>query len=175
MKEKRLSLKDSSSKTQSNCITKALQCIEAICDTICPGEGKLLEDKVRSFIYFQTKDKEKVPLFDETLFILKEVYLNADTWLMPRQILSIIVKDRDYNEVKQLIGNVSHWKFTQAKIHCQDVGCGMPLTVEKKHRNKMNEEQLEYFIDYLVSSDIVKDLPYGTKTIRLSTGQIVGP
>jgi hypothetical protein len=44
----------------------------------------------------------QVPLFDETLFILKEVYLNADTWLMQRQILSIIVKDMDYNEVKQV-------------------------------------------------------------------------
>lgn len=73
----------------------------------------------------------------------------------------------------KLIQNVSHWKFTKAKTHCQDVGCGMPLTVERKHRNKMNEEQLEHFIDYLVSSDIVKDLPYGTKTMKLSTGQIV--
>lgn len=49
----------------------------------------------------------------------------------------------------------------------------MPFTVEKQNRNRIDEDKLEHFIDYMVSSDIVKDLPYGSKSIKLSSGKIV--
>jgi hypothetical protein len=42
VKEKRIPYMESSEKTKSKCVTKALQCIAAICETICPGEGHVL-------------------------------------------------------------------------------------------------------------------------------------
>lgn len=49
----------------------------------------------------------------------------------------------------------------------------MAFTVENKTRNRIDEDKLEPFIDYIVSSDIVKDLPYGSKNMKLSSGEIV--
>ncbi|XP_052097185.1 uncharacterized protein LOC127732151 [Mytilus californianus] len=49
----------------------------------------------------------------------------------------------------------------------------MPVVQEKKSRNRVDNEKLEHFIDYILSSNIVKDLPYGTKTMKLSSGEIV--
>lgn len=52
-----------------------------------------------------------------------------------------------------------------------DVEC--LLLWKKQNRNRIDEDKLEHFIDYMVSSDIVKDLPYGSKSIKLSSGKIV--
>jgi hypothetical protein len=68
---------------------------------------------------------------------------------------------------------VSVWKFKKAKDHTVSIGCGMAFTVENKTRNRIDEDKLEHFIDYIVSSDIVKDLPYGSKHMKLSSGEIV--
>ena len=68
---------------------------------------------------------------------------------------------------------MSVWKFKKAKDHTVSIGCGMAFTVENKTRNRIDEDKLEHFIDYIVSSDIVKDLPYGSKNMKLSSGEIV--
>ena len=68
---------------------------------------------------------------------------------------------------------MSAWKFNKAKHHTNDVGCGMPVALDKKCRNRVDNEKLEHFIDYILSSNIIKDLPYGTKTMKLSSGEVV--
>ena len=40
--------------------------------------------------------------FDKTLLTLKEIYSKAETWTLQRQILSVIVSDRSFSEVKQV-------------------------------------------------------------------------
>ncbi|CAG2239381.1 Cilia- and flagella-associated protein 206 [Mytilus edulis] len=71
-----------------------------------------------------------ITTLDQTSFILKEVYLQAESWTLQRQILSIICKDRTFGEIKELLPNVSAWKFNKAKLHTNDVGCGVSLEVE---------------------------------------------
>ena len=73
----------------------------------------------------------------------------------------------------QLLPDISHWKYYTSKKHASEVGCGLPVQDENKTRKKVDTALLEHFIDYILLSDIVKDLPYGMKTMRLSTGEIV--
>ncbi|VDI67385.1 Hypothetical predicted protein [Mytilus galloprovincialis] len=171
IKEKTTPLSTSCEKTRKKCVSKALECLTAICSTICPGEGEELETMVLQAK--QTLLNEKITTLDQTSFILKEVYLQAESWTLQRQILSIICKDRTFGEIKELLPNVSAWKFNKAKHHTNDVGCGMPVALDKKCRNRVDNEKLEHFIDYILSSNIIKDLPYGTKTMKLSSGEVV--
>jgi hypothetical protein len=50
---------ESSEKTKSKCVTKALQCIAAICET-CLGEGKMLQENVKTLISKEVRETEKV-------------------------------------------------------------------------------------------------------------------
>ena len=60
VKEKRIPYMESSEKTKSKCVTKALQCIAAICETICPGEGQVLQENVKTLISKEVRETEKV-------------------------------------------------------------------------------------------------------------------
>ena len=40
-------------------------------------------------------------------------------------------------------------------------------------REKFDENQLEHFVDLITSGHIVKDLPFGEKTLKLASGEIV--
>ncbi|XP_063435730.1 uncharacterized protein LOC134716650 [Mytilus trossulus] len=142
VKEKTTPLITSCEKTRKKCLSKALECLTAICSTICLGEGEELETKV----------------------------LQAKQTLLNEKITTL---DRTFGEIKELLPNVSAWKFNKAKHHTNDVGCGMPVALDKQCRNRVDNEKLEHFIDYILSSNIIKDLPYGTKTMKLSSGEIV--
>lgn len=58
VKEKRIPYMKSSEKTKSKCVTKVLQCIAAICETICPSEGQVLQENVMTLISKEVRDTE---------------------------------------------------------------------------------------------------------------------
>lgn len=73
----------------------------------------------------------------------------------------------------QLIPDLSSWRYYAAKRHSTSKGCGVPVATEKIPRNKINLEQLEHFLDFITSSDILKDIPFGEKTLKLSSGEVI--
>lgn len=52
-------------------------------------------------------------------------------------------------------------------------GIGAPIIPEKQYRLEYEKSQLEYFIDFITSTNIIKDCPFGEKTLVLSTGKII--
>lgn len=72
-----------------------------------------------------------------------------------------------------MIPDLTKYRFYAAKLHSDEVGCGLPVSKERLTRNKIDIAELEHFIDFIISSDVVKDLPFGMKTMKLSTGEIV--
>ncbi|CAC5395476.1 unnamed protein product [Mytilus coruscus] len=166
IKEKTTPLSTSCEKTRKKCVSKALECLTAICSTICPGEGEELENLVLHAT--QTLLNEKITKLDQTSLILKEVYLQAESWTLQIQILSMICKDRIFGEIKEPGSSIRPRSTIQMML---DVVC--QLYRRKKSRNRVDNEKLEHFIDYILSSNIIKDLPYGTKTMKLSSGEIV--
>ena len=73
----------------------------------------------------------------------------------------------------QIIPELSSWRYFSAKKHKTDIGCGAPVPLEKIPRSKIDNCQLDHFIDFITSSHVVKDLPYGMKTLKLTTGEMV--
>ncbi|CAC5391746.1 unnamed protein product [Mytilus coruscus] len=72
-----------------------------------------------------------------------------------------------------MIPDLTKYRFYAAKQHSDEVGCGLPVSREKLTRNKIDIAELEHFIDFIISSDVVKDLPFGMKTMKLTSGEIV--
>ncbi|XP_076106707.1 uncharacterized protein LOC143075235 [Mytilus galloprovincialis] len=168
VKEKLIPLSSSTDKTKQRCLSKALKCMSAICETICPGEGDLLFKSVIS-----AHKPEKSSTLDQTALILKDIYISAETWSLRRQILSVLSRSYSFNEVREMIPDLTKYRFYAAKLHSDEVGCGIPVSKERLTRNKIDIAELEHFIDFIISSDVVKDLPFGMKTMKLTTGEIV--
>ena len=65
------------------------------------------------------------------------------------------------------------YRFKTAKKHGKETGVGMPVNVGKQSRERYDSNQLEHFIDFLTSGNVVKDLPYGEKTLRMCSGEVI--
>ncbi|XP_062597521.1 uncharacterized protein LOC134258946 [Saccostrea cucullata] len=168
IKECQVYLQHSSNRTKQRYINKAKQCLDLILTTICPGEEEFLRRSVLNDIQLDSVEEENAIL--ETLV---EIYNGANSWAFQRQILSTIVKDKDFSAVKELLPTVTRYKFNQAKEHIQEHGVGEPISKRKVPREKYTHSQLDHFIDFITSGDIIKDQPFGEKTLKMETGEVL--
>ncbi|CAC5425258.1 unnamed protein product [Mytilus coruscus] len=95
VKELQGQISDASRRTQQRYIEKARQCLDVMCNTICPRGGEFLKSAL--LIEDETDQSEKV-----TLEVLVEIYKRADTWDFQRQILSIIADQHSLDDVKKV-------------------------------------------------------------------------
>ena len=57
------------------------------------------------------------------------------------------------------------WRYCDAKKHGKIVdGAGLPVS-DTPSRDKIDSSSLEHLIDVITSSHIIKDLPFGQKTL----------
>ena len=83
-------------------MNKALLCLTAVCDSICPGEG----DHLKTLVYRGVVNMDNLPEIDQTTHILIEVYNTADTWTFQRQVLSILAKKYSFQEMNRVSINI---------------------------------------------------------------------
>ncbi|CAG2256336.1 unnamed protein product [Mytilus edulis] len=154
-------LESASARTIQRYKLKARQCLNSVFETICPGEAPFLEAELYPEL-----------LKDNTMKTLLEIYTKADTWMFRRQVLSILTEQLNYDALRKMIPNITQWRYYEAKRHTDKSGAGQPVQPSKQQREKFDAKCLEHFIDFITSNQIIKDLPFGDKTLRLSTGEI---
>ena len=57
-----------------------------------------------------------------------------------------------------------------ARHHTLLHGRGSPVTVGKTTRVRVSADKLDHFLTFITSSQIIQDLPFGEKTMKLSSG-----
>lgn len=127
IKKCKVHLQNSSVRTQQHNINKAKTYFELMLSTVCPGE----EDFIRSSVLDKASGTSKSEKENATLETLLELYKNAHTWSFQRQILSTIVKDKDFQEVKKLIPGLTRYRFKKAQKHIHHIGVGEPVLSKK--------------------------------------------
>jgi hypothetical protein len=107
------------------------------------------------------------------------------------QAVSAVVSDIAPNDAQQLfeavcssnkmplkwlqhwIPNITKYMFTEAKNHCLIQGRGAPVQNTTTSRLRVSTSQIDHFIDFITSSHIAQDLPFGEKIITLSTKETI--
>ena len=65
----------------------------------------------------------------------------------------------------QFIFSMTIWRYYEAKTHGKMLdGVGLPVS-DTPSRDKIDSSSLEHLIDVITSSHIIKDLPFGQKTL----------
>ncbi|XP_061173481.1 uncharacterized protein LOC133182650 [Saccostrea echinata] len=124
-------------------------------------------------MYVSTLEEKLQSHTENTALWLAEIYTSTETWTFRRQILSILAQDYNFDVISQLIPGLTSWRYYAAKKHSNEQGCGVPVLTNKIQRNKVNMEQLEYFLDFITSSNILKDITFGEKNLKLSNGEVI--
>ena len=113
---------------------------------------------------------------DETMMSAHtECYRAADSWETRQQVLSIMADKLTLNQLQHWISDLSQYRhgFTEARRHCLVYGRGAPVLTVPTPRMRVSTAQIDHFIAFITSPHIIQDLPFGERTIMLSTREII--
>ena len=109
---------------------------------------------------------ESVGPGSDLLLAVVESYKQADTSEIRRQLLSLVAGKVTYAALAAHIPRLTRYQFTAARRYMFEVGAGLPVRpVAKQTRGKVNSAKLDQFLDFITSSNIVQNLPFGRKTL----------
>ena len=166
-------------RTKRYYIRKAGQGVTAIVHDIAPKDvaplfqGICSSSAIRYILSSDDKSADEAPV-DETLMeALAECYIAASCWETRRQILSIMADKVPFKQLQQWIPDLTKHRFTEAKRHCLVHGRGAPIQSDATPRTRVSTAQIDHFIAFITSSHVVQDLPFGERTITLSTRETI--
>ena len=154
---------EASERTKRLYTRKAQQTVYACLDEIATGEAEtLLSSLVKSKLEENTIDSALMEC-------LAECYNNAEHWSSRRQILSIMADKVNFKDLLTWIPNLSRYRFNIAKHHLLLHGRGSKVPSIQGTRMYISPEKLDHFLSFITSTHIMQDLPFGEKTLKLSS------
>ena len=169
---------DISSTQQRYYQRKAKETILAALSVISPGQEEDLWDALRKDSSLSTSGQKMTSRksFDPCSAIidsLVKAYYQANSWQTKRQILSIFANDFSRSELMILIPSLSKWRLDQARQHASDVGKGQLVHEEPVFRTRISSAQVQHFVDFISRPELVHDVAFGTKTLKLDSGDSI--
>lgn len=70
-----------------------------------------------------------------------------------------------------MIPGLSKWRIDQARQHATEAGKGQPLPEIPSFRTRIEHEKVDHFIEYISRPEFVQDVAFGTKTLKLDSGE----
>ena len=121
-------------------------------------------------------DRYKEPKTESSLLTaLIGSYKQATHSSTRKNILSVIADKLTFNDLQKLIPDLSRSRFTAAHRHGVQYGAEALTTQigEKKTilRQRIDRAQVEHFIESITSQNVIPDLPFGTRKLRLTSGE----
>ena len=165
---------DASERTSRRHVRKARQAITAALDEIAPNQlHHLWKAIVSKPLEPQNSSEEDDDVDNVLMEALSECYANANRWDTKRQILSMMADKVSYRTLLKWIPNLSRNRFTVARKHILAHGRGVPAVLQRRTRMAVPQEKLDHFLDFITSPLIIQDLPFGEKSIKLSSKEVI--
>ena len=167
---------DVSDSQQRYYIRKAKESIATSLSVIAPGQEELVWKALKTEVRLDAdRDNQgKRKRFDPSsglVDVLIKAYEQADHWQTKRQILSLFADDFSRAELQEMISGLSKWRIDQARQHATEAGKGQPLPELPRFRAKIDREKVDHFIEFISRPEFVQDVAFGTKTLKLDSGE----
>ena len=154
---------------------KARETIAATLSAISPGQEEELWQSIRREPLLQSEDKgSRRKYFDinsELIDSLIKAHNEAESWQTKRQILSLFANDFSRSELQSLIPGLSKWRIDQARSHATQTGKGQPVKEKPIYRARIESAKVDHFLDYISRPELLQDVDFGTKTLKLDSGE----
>jgi hypothetical protein len=157
---------EASDRTKRDYTNTATSIIQEIFHIIAPGQEQSLSNAVLQNLS-QTRATDH-----KMLEILCAAYNQATDWGTQRQILSLFASNYTLQEINQFIPSLSKYKYTAARKHSSLIGTGQPVDKKSYHREGLTDEQVNHFMDFIMSPCIMTDAPFGETHLKVSSGEV---
>lgn len=149
---------------------KGAQAVETVLEAIAPGQSKWLLQQVIERYSGAAESDANLP--EKTLLSrLIRLYNEATSWHTRRQILSVFVSDYSKTELLSLIPGLTKWRIDEARKHAFVASPGQVIEPPVLQRCRLDPVKVDHFLDFISSPTFLQDVAYGTKTIKLSSGE----
>lgn len=150
--------------------------MSSVLEIIAPDDAGLLWSALKASP--SINDLYNEPRTESSLLTaLIESYKQATHSSTRKNILSVIADKLTFNDLQKLIPGLSQSRFTAARRHGVQYGAeALATQIGKKKtilRQKIDPAQVEHFIEFITSQNVIQDLPFGTRKLRLTSGEEV--
>jgi hypothetical protein len=175
-----LDISSVSSRTKRRYIACACDVIATVVKTSSPSNpGRLWEVLTSSSKLYEDFNVSKSPTSmkennDKSfLAALSETYVNSPSRNVKSQVLSIIADLTTWKEIRTFIPGLSKYMFCEARKHRLQYGRGALVTPKAVPRTRYDTNKLDDFLSFITSPYIIQDLPFGQRSLKLSSGEVL--
>ena len=161
-------------KTQKYYISKMEDVVSSVLEVIAPNDAGLLWGALKASPGIN--DRYNEPKAESSLLsTLIESYKQATHSSTRKNILSFIADKLSFHDLQKLIPELSRRRFTEA--HCPGIQYGAQALASQIGKNntilrqQIDPGQVEHFIEFITSQNVIQDLPFGRRTLRLTSGE----
>jgi hypothetical protein len=165
---------DATPKTTKYYVSKMEEIVSTALEIVAPNDAGLL--------WRALKDSPGINLrYNETtadsslLYAMVESYNQATHSSTRKNILSVIADKLSFRDLEKLIPGISRHHFTAARRHAAQFGASsLSIQIGSQStilRQRIDPNQVEHFIEFITSKNIIQDLPFGRRKLRLSSGE----
>lgn len=159
-----------SSSTQRYYRKKAEQAVDTVLHAIAPGNSSWLLQQV--FTKYQSGRAVSAASEEDSLVTrLVTLYYEASSWYTQQQILSLFANDYTKTELLQLVPGLTKFRIDEARKHAFQTKPGQPIEPPTITRTRLDPVRVDHFLDFISSPSFLQDVAYGTKTLKLSSGE----
>ena len=169
---------DISNTQQRYYLRKASEAITTALSVICPGQENEIWNSLRQdslLVENQSlEDSSKRKYFYQNsaiLEVLVKAHDAAESWQTKRQILSLFANDFSRVELQQMIPGLSKWRIDEARQHAIYRGKGLPVLEQPIFRRRIDAAKVDHFLDFISRPDLLQDVAFGTKNLKLDSGE----
>ena len=101
---------------------------------------------------------------------LIEAQNQVQSWQTKRQILSLFANNFSRLELQKMIPGLSKGRIDQARNHATETGKGQPILEKPIYRARIENAKVDHFLDYISRPELLQDVAFGTKTLKLDSG-----
>ena len=102
---------------------------------------------------------------------LAEAYNQAENRETRLQILSLFVNKFSKSQLQEIIPGLSKRQIDDARTHADLRGPGKHVNPPEIHRMRLETTKTDHFLEFISTSSLLQDVSYGTKTIKLDSGE----
>ena len=161
----RLLWSDLGERQQSYYVRKAREVIETALNCLAPGcEVDLWRATIKSVPADESKDADVIEG-------LVEAYKSAENRETRLQLLSLFVNKFSKSQLQEIVPGVSKRQIDDARKHADLRGPGMQVNPPEIRRMRLKPAKTDHFLQFISTSSLLQDVAYGTKTIKLDSGE----
>ena len=168
---------EASERTKRRYLRKSKQVVTAVLNDVAPNQaGHLWQSLVASKPFNESssdEDKESECVDPVLMKALSECYHNADSWATRRQMASIVADKVPFKTLKYWIPDLTRYRYSCARKHVLVHGRGVAPPQPTRTRMAVSRTQLDHFLDFITSPHVIQDLPFGEKSVKLSTKEVI--